>query len=601
MNILGVSAFYHDSSATLIQNGVVKASAAEERFSLQKHDSHFPKFAIQFCLEQAGIEIGDVDGIFFYENTHQKFTRVLISSLTQYPRNAALFSRSMKSWLTTKLWTKETISKKLGYNAKFITELSHHKSHAAQSFFASPFETAGILIIDSVGEWSSTSLFTASARNKEALIEHDTLDFPHSLGFVYSAFTAFLGFRVNDGECSTMALAAFGKPIYADEVRKIIQVSSDGLYKVDTSYFDLFAYEGKPLTKKFYKVFGEARLTKNPLRWDCLEISQSLSEDEIRFANVAASIQLVFEEAVLALANRLYKISGSENICLGGGGALNCVSNSKILEKTKFKNIFIAPDPGDGGGSMGAAYLGAAILDKNQTLFPLENPYLGKTYSETSEMLMLDHINPDHWIRHREIGPTQKSGLKLKRLQHQSFDTLVPEVVQRLKSGQIIGWFQGSFENGPRALGNRSILIRPDDLDLTRKLSRDVKIRASYRPYALSTTPDLAKKFLVNPDPQLSRWMQTSAQVTPEMRSKVQGGIHIDGSTRPQICSETENVKYFALINAFFKATDIPALLNTSFNEGGFPLVSSPTEALLVFARTEMDALVINNTIIWKE
>lgn len=601
MNILGISAFYHDSSATLIQNGAVIASAAEERFSLQKHDSYFPKFAIEFCLEKAGIKISDIDGIFFYENTHQKFTRVLSSSLSQYPKNPSLFSRSMKAWLTTKLWTKETIGKRLGFNSKYIKEMGHHQSHAAQSFFASPFDNAGILIIDSVGEWSSTSLFTANTRTKDALKERETLDYPHSLGFVYSAFTAFLGFRVNDGECSTMALAAFGKPTYADEVRKIIKISSDGTYRIDTSYFDLYAYEGRPLTEKFFKTFGAPRLAKDPLRWDCLEASQTLSDNEIRYANVAASIQLVFEEAVIALANRLYKISGSENICLGGGGALNCVSNSKILESTNFKNIFIAPDPGDGGGSMGAAYLGAATLDKNQILHPLKNPFLGKAYSEDTTMLMVDHINPDHWIRHREIGPLQKEGLKLKRLQHETFETLIPEVVDRLISGQIIGWFQGSFEIGPRALGNRSILIRPDDLSLTRKLSRDVKIRASYRPYALSTTPELAPKFLINPDPQLSRWMQTSAQVIEEMRPKVSGGIHIDGSTRPQICSDIENAKYHTLISAFFEKTDIPALLNTSFNESGFPLVSSPTEALLVFARTEIDALVINNTIIWKE
>ncbi|MFP5264120.1 MAG: carbamoyltransferase [Blastocatellia bacterium] len=607
MITLGISAYYHDSSAALVSGGEVIAAAAEERFTRQKHDSNFPRFAIDFCLNEGGLSAQEVDRIIFYEEPHVKFTRVLASTLSVFPFSRSAFVRSMRAWVGEKLWTKNEISKKLNVHPNKIHFIPHHLSHAAQAFLTSPFEEAAVLTVDAVGEWSSTSLFSAGRRGQLELKQIDDIPYPHSLGLAYSVFTAFLGFRPNDGECSTMALASFGNPVFADEIRKIIRVQQDGSYRLDQSYFNFNQFGDTPYSNKFIKVFGQPRGFKQGLPFDTLADSPNgksvATRDQQRYADIAASIQLVLEETLLQLVGRLHKMTGAKNLCMAGGVALNCVANSRILKESPFENTFIPPDPGDGGAALGAALYSSFSSNGGATCRPPgATPYTGKQYATARDEAMLRHIDPASWASYAMEGSTRPKGVKLDFKAHDHFEDIIPGVVDDLRAGKIVGWVQGRFEQGPRALGNRSLLADPKNLAAARRMSETVKSRASFRPYAFTVAEEDAGNALeIGGKPQSSfKWMQMVAKVKQEAAPSVRAAIHSDGTTRPQICSKRDNERYHALLSAYGQAAGLSALLNTSFNESGYPIVSSPTDALLVFARTDIDTVVINNLVVRK-
>jgi carbamoyltransferase len=601
---LGISYGYHDSSAALVIDGVLRSAAAEERFTRQKHDSHFPNYAIQHCLTDAGITIDDVSEVVYHEDLTQKFSRVLASSVSSFPFSRKEFTESMKSWLGKKLWSLNEISWRLKLAPSRIKYLSHHLSHAACAFLSSPFNESAILVVDAVGEWTSSALYEGSwveGRPKiEKLLE---LNFPHSLGLIYSAITAYLGFNPNSDECSTMALAAFGKPVYLEKFLKIVQFLPDGTYQVDDSYFNFRRFYESSCSEKFIKEFGPPRSPSETLRFDCLaENMHGATEREIHFANMAATVQKLFETSVIRLADILRLKTGKRNLCLAGGGALNCVANSKIIQEGGFKDYFIPPDPGDGGSAIGAALLVNCYDVGQGPKFTLSSPYMGGSYNEKPDRDMLTYIKPSRLKKYRKRHTPEIENEEWQVSVEANEDSLVDLISEMIKSGLVVGWFQGRFEIGPRALGNRSILIDPSRVDLAHRLSTQIKDRASFRPYGLSISVSDSKKIF---DTDFSnfipaKWMQLAAPLKPEWKPRVRAAVHIDGTTRPQICGPQDNRIFFKLLEALGRKTGLEAVLNTSFNEAGYPLVASPSLALAMFARTPMDALVINQTVIKK-
>jgi carbamoyltransferase len=604
MKILGISSNYHDASAALVIDGKVVAAAAEERFTREKHDPSFPNFAINFCLSQAKLNKSEIDFVAYHEDPITKFSRNLSSSMIRWPNSLGTFIHSMSEMITAGFWIRHTIAKNLDIHPRKVKYISHHLSHAAHSFLTSPFEKSVIVTLDAVGEWTSTGIFVGNKNSVKSIIEPlEVVPFPSSLGLVYSAFTGFLGFKVNSSECSTMALAAFGKPTYANEIRKIIKLLPEGLFKIDLSYFDFSKVDGLPLTEKFIKNFGKPRNYKNKLPFSCFGTNElEINSEDQRFADIAASIQLITEEAVLHVVERAKKLTGAENLCISGGVALNCVANGKILSKSGFKNVYCPPDPGDGGGAMGAAlYLSMAKGDLEGN--SLITPFMGENPDLVNFNEMMEEIDPANWHRYTKLAvkPLKKNELKVFKFQNQ--EELIKKTADLIQSKKMIGWVQGRFENGPRALGARSILIDPSDQELAMKLSTQVKLRANFRPYACSLTIEEAKKTIEFPDgevPLLAKWMLCNLPVTKYGQGKIQAAMHIDFTTRPQVVYEDENKIYYELLKELGRRTGFEGVLNTSFNEAGMPIVNTPTEALISFARTSMDALVIGNFVIEK-
>lgn len=606
MNVLGISYGYHDASASLVMDGRVVAAIAEERLTRQKHDANFPTYAIRACLAAGAIGQEDLDQVVFHEDPHTKFTRVITSSLAPFPNSRREFVSSAKSWLGNKLWALGAISSRLNLAPEKITYVGHHMSHAAQAFMGSGFERAGILIVDAVGDWSSTALYTGEWCDGRPRIERVTeIAFPHSLGLVYSAITAYLGFRPNDSEATTMALAAFGRPRFADVFRGIIQAQPDGSYTVDQRFFNFSNFYQGAYTDALVEQLGPARLSGAPLGLDCFSPDAVLSDEDQRFADIAASIQCVLEERILGLCGALHAAAGTDNLCLAGGVAFNCVANQRILDESAFSSLYIPPDPGDGGTSVGTALFAAAQFGGLSANGIQHSAYLGQAAPEARVLEMIDHIQPAHFAKY------MKPGVQADRNQSWTVEHFEPgngqaelcaAVAERLMLGQLVGWFQGRFELGPRALGNRSLLARPDDLDAARRLSTLVKNRAPYRPYAFSVTQEDALKLLDIPPEQAGghRWMQFAVPVREEAAASVKAALHVDRSTRPQVCSAQDNPRYHALLSAFGERYGTAVLLNTSFNPSGYPLVASAEEALVMFARTDLDVLVLGDAMISK-
>lgn len=605
MNVLGVSYGYHDASASLIVDGRVVAASAEERFTRQKHDSNFPTFAIDYCLKEGGgLRAADVDQVVFHEDPHAKFARVLTTALAPFPRSRREFVNSTKSWLGKKLWALSTVSSRLDVPPGRISYLSHHFSHAVQAFMGSGFDESAILIVDAVGDWASTALFRGRWRGGRPLVERIfEIPFPNSLGLVYSAFTAFLGFNPNDSECSTMALAAFGRPVYVDAVREIIAGLDDGTYRVDQRYFNFANFYKGVVTGRFTSLFGEPRAFAQKLPFRSFGAPCETTPEVQRFADAAYAVQTVVEERLLALARRLHRECPSDNLCFAGGVSLNCVANRRLLTEGPFKNIYIPPDPGDGGTAVGTALYYDALNEPVDPLAASYDPYLGARYDEREDIQMLDHVRPEHVARYRKRGLAPLPGMRFRHCGFANADDLVDEVARRLVRGNIVGWFQGRAEIGPRALGNRSILVRPDDVELAHRLSRDVKDRALFRPYAFSVAEEDALEVLDVPPEHVRfcRWMQYTQPVRPAYWDRVAATLHVDHTTRPQVCSASDNPRYHRLLNAFGDRFGLAALLNTSFNPSGYPIVSTPVEALMMFARTGMDALALGDTLVWKD
>ncbi len=603
MKILGLSSNYHDSSAAIIINGEVVASAAEERFTREKHDPSFPGFSINFCLDKAGVAKEDIDFVAYHEDPISKFSRNLSSTLLNWPKSSGTFIHAMKEMITSGFWIRHEIAKKLDIHPNKIIYIPHHLSHAAHTFLTSPFDEAAILTLDAVGEWTSTGIFKGQKKLGLGSIEPlEMVPFPSSLGLVYSAFTGFLGFKVNSGESSTMALAAFGEPRFADQVRNIIKIVPDGTFTINLSYFDFSKVDHLPLTEKFLEVFGEPRFYKHKLPFNCLgeKFTSAPDENDRRFADIAASIQLVLEETILHLVERTKKITGSNNLCLAGGVTLNCVANSKIMNSGHFSKVYSPPDPGDGGGAMGAGlYLAMKKGDPvNSVKF---TTFLGESHKADDLESMLEHIDPSDWHRYTRLPtkPLKKENLRVHRFKNEA--ELLQKTVDLLLNKKIVGWVQGRFENGPRALGARSILIDPSDILLAKKLSTEVKLRAPFRPYACSLTREAAASGLVYPqeqEPLLAKWMLCALPVKESARPYLSAAMHIDYTTRAQIVDAHENPLYHRLLEEYGKKKGFAALLNTSFNESGFPIVNTPTEALIAFSRTFMDALIVEDLLI---
>lgn len=612
--VLGISAHYHDASAALVVGGTVVAAAAEERFTRLKHDASFPERAVRFCLTQGGLAADDLDAIVFYEEPPVKFTRVMATTLADFPAGHGHFSAAMKRWLGGALWTRNEISAALDVHPDKVESVAHHESHAAFAYHGSPFEEAAVVTVDGVGEWACTSIGVGSARHGVSLLE--TSAYPNSLGLVYSAFTAFLGFRPNDGEASTMALAAFGRPRYADEVRRLVQLHPDGRYSVDASAFNFLSAGGENLfAPSFTRLFGAARDARAPLPFDCLAGpgGTPVSEADQRWADIAASVQIVIEEAVVGLAARAHRLTGSRNLCFGGGVALNAVANTRLVEHPLFEHVFIPPDPGDGGSAVGAALLAYHRRKQAARALPTPagpgartrtTPYLGAAAGDSAPFVRLvEALDPAAWSGYRLPGASAPPPGELATETAPDEEALVRSVAAELAAGRIVGWFQGRFELGPRALGNRSILVDPANLGEVRRLSATVKQRASYRPYALSIRDeDLEQVFAFEgrATPDCARWMQMVKRVRLSALPRVRGAVHVDLTTRLQACSARDNPRFHRLLSACGELTGLGALLNTSFNESGYPMVATAEEALLMFARSDMDTLVIDDVVVRK-
>ncbi len=556
MNILGISCFYHDSSACLIQDGRLVAAAQEERFSRLKHDWRFPERAIHYCLNGTGLKTEELDCIIFYEKPLLKFERLIETFLDVVPRGYRSFLDIMPSWLKQKLWLPNIIQKNLGYKGKILFA-EHHLSHAAGSFFLSPFDKAAILTIDGVGEWATASWGIGEGKRISLLEE---LRFPNSLGLLYSTFTAFLGFDVNDGEYKVMGMAPYGQPEYYELIKdRLIDIREDGSLALRTEYFS-FQYGRKMFNKKLESLFGiKGRRKDDPLK-------------DVHF-NIAASLQRITEEVILKMANYVYEKTKSPRLCFSGGVALNCVANGRLMREGPFKEIFIMPVAGDAGGSIGAALIAYHHYYDRDERIPLRGVYLGPSFGRDQIMASLEKHN----IKYEEM----------------STDDLIMEAASLLSKGYIIGWFQGRMEMGPRALGNRSILADPRRPEMKAIINEKVKFREPFRPFAPSVIAEEAPQFFdITVE---SPYMLLTAKVRSD---KIPAVTHVDGTARLQTIRRDVNPLFYDLLKKFGSITGIPVLLNTSFNVKGEPIVCSPEDAILTFQRSGIDALVMGNFII---
>lgn len=603
-SILGISSNYHDSSAALLSDGNLIAFCKEERFTRIKHDASFPEFAIKYCLDKAKLKPDEIDIVVYYEEPAVKFSRVLISALAEFPFHVTGFIRAIRTWLTDRIWIQNEICAHFEIHPSKVRFIPHHVSHAAQCFFVSPFMESAILTIDAVGEWNTVGFAYGTQLTHKKIVQLDCNIYPHSLGLLYSAFTSFLGFEPNSQECNTMALAAFGKPTYIDNIYKIVS-ETNGNITVDQSYFHFLDEGNKLFSKKFIDLFGSPRNSNEPLPFDIYESDYSnFSEDHLRFADIARSIQDVLEELLLKSCLYLYSLAKSDNLCIAGGVALNVAAISKIHRFGPFKNIYIPPDPGDGGAAIGAA-LAEYYKDNAAEPIKFNNiQYLGEESYDLRFVEMLKHLNAAD-VKEYLIPGVEISWNSIEVIQNISEVELLDTCVSDLKSGRILAWFQGRAESGPRALGNRSILADPGNIQTAIRLSKKIKLREAFRPYAISVTPeDLNKLFEPSQTEGIDyplKWMQITLPVLEEFRSNVKAAIHIDGTVRPQVCSLEDNPGFYKLLRAYGLQSGISALLNTSFNEKGYPLVNTPDEALLSFLRTDIDTLVINDVVIRKK
>jgi len=592
VNILGISCYFHDAAAALVQEGVLVAAAEEERFSRVKHDFSFPLKAIRFCLQRGGLGAEDIDYVAFFEKPFVKFERILQTALATAPRSASVFRQAMTGWLLDKLWVKTLIRSTLDIPDDRILFAEHHQSHAASAYFCSPFQDSAILTVDGVGEWTTTAIGRASGNDLQ--LTADTR-FPHSLGLLYSAFTAFLGFEVNEGEYKVMGMAPYGVPRFVDKVRRLVRLHDDGSFELDLDFFAFHYSSTRTYSHKFETLFGRPRPPERPFFTAGTEYPsyygpkpanfEELAAENQRYADIAASIQVVTEEILLGLARAAHARTGSTRLCLAGGVALNSVANGRILRETPFTDLYVQPAAGDGGAALGAA-------------LHVEHGVLGHPRRFVMEHASWGQAHDDAAVH----AATADSGLR-----QVSFDddqALLDRTVDLLAAGRVVGWMQGGFEWGPRALGHRSILADPTRADMKDIVNVKIKFREPYRPFAPSAPVDRAAEFFDLPEPERhlpARFMLLVAPVCEAARDRIPAVTHVDGSARLQTVCRHTNPLYYGLIERFGQATGTPVLLNTSFNVRGEPIVNTPSEAISTFQRSGMDALVIGNTVICKE
>jgi len=572
--VLGVSCFYHDSAAALLKDGKIIAAAHEERFTRKRHDEAFPENAVNFCLTFAGIKAEDLTAVAFYDKPFLKFERILTTYVDTWPKGIFSWVPAMREWLIKKLWIKSLIYEKLETYDGSIYFPEHHIAHAASAYLASPFERAAILTMDGVGEWATAA--KGLGEGAQIKLTHQ-IDFPHSLGLLYSAFTYYLGFKVNSAEYKVMGLAPYGKPRYAKKILdNLIDVKTDGSFRLNMNYFTY--HYGLTMTgNKFADLFGA------PTRPQGFKPTQEEMD-------VAASIQAVTDEIMVRNAKDLYRTYKTPNLCMAGGVALNCVSNGKILTKTPMKNLFVQPAAGDAGGSVGAAlYVYHTI--KN------EDPPAGRAG--------LRMKNKDsHWTWETcNLGPEYTNAqihklLKKHKVKYQKLtrEKLIKETVRLIKDQKVVGWFGGRMEFGPRALGNRSILADARNAENQKRVNLAIKFRESFRPFAPVVLEEKIKEWFEADwtDP----YMLTVAQVK---KKGIPAVTHVDNSARFQTINRQQNQNYYDVVHEFYMQTKVPVLINTSFNQRGEPIVCTPEDALMCFLRTNMDNLVIGEYILDKQ
>ncbi|PWT89204.1 MAG: hypothetical protein C5B54_09325 [Acidobacteria bacterium] len=591
MNILGISCYFHDAAAAILQDGRLIAAAEEERFTRKKHDYEFPQKAIDFCLKQSGLTTADLDYVAFFEKPFVKFERLLLSSMQTFPKSHKVFREAMITWLGDKLWIKNLLMRKLGVPDRKILFSEHHLSHASSSFFCSPFEESAILTVDGVGEWTTAAFGIGKGTDIKLYKE---IRFPHSLGLLYSAFTAFLGFEVNEGEYKVMGMAPFGEPRYVDKVHKLIRIGTDGSFELDMDYFCFHYSKDKTFNGKFTGLFGEPRDPKShfftadsgfpsyfgekPANYD------ERGKKNQYYADVAASIQNVTEEVLLKMAENVQRETGMKKLCMAGGVALNSVANAKILNQCGFDEIYIQPAAGDGGGAIGAAlYAYHTVLGKPRS-FVLDHAYWGEEHGP-------DRV--EQFLKENNIAYTHE----------EDDDRLFARVVDALQQGKVIGWFQGRFEWGPRALGNRSILADPRRADMKDIVNVKIKFREPFRPFAPSVLAEKTGDYFDLPDAPKhypARFMLYVVDVKPEKREVIPAITHVDGTGRLQTVRKEFSPRYYKLIDTFGQATGVSLVLNTSFNLKGEPIVNTPAEAHNTFSKSGMDLLVLGNHIVEK-
>ena len=584
MYVLGLSAFYHDSSVALLKDGEIIAAVQEERFSRVKMDDSFPLKAVQYCLAEAGIELGDVDHVVFYEDTHLKFDRIMRSYTRYLPKALGPLRSALRLWFKEKLFIEELIGKHLGWR-KEVSFVPHHISHAAAAFYPSPFSKAAVLVVDGVGEWACTSIGKADENGITLLKE---ISYPDSLGILYSGFTQYVGFEVNTGEYKMMGLAPYGQPLYTNIILdKIIDLKPDGSYQLELSYFD-FHKGCSTINESFGQLFGaSARQVGEPVR--------QLDMD------VAASIQVVFQEIMLRLARTAHELTGLDNLVLGGGVALNCCANGHILREGPFKDIWVQPAAGDAGGALGAAlhtYFQKSDQKRAPGMFSQGGSLFGPAYSD-------DQI--EHVLRQFDmIYSRTDSEVKL-----------LDQVVDALETDKVVGWFQGRMEFGPRALGSRTILGNAQSAKMQREINLKIKYRESFRPFAPAALEEDATEYFTSDRPfpymLFVTYLQDDKRLAVEegditgleklkiSRSVIPAVTHVDYSTRVQTVSEKTNAPFYRLIKAYKERTGCPVVINTSFNVRDEPIVCSPEDALRCFLACEMDMLAIGPFLLKRE
>jgi carbamoyltransferase len=596
MYILGISCYYHDAAAALLQDGILVAAAEEERFTRKKHDYGFPSQAIDFCLRQAGITPHDLDYVVFYEKPLLKFERILMTTLQTFPQSWGVFRESMITWFNEKLWIKGNILTKLDIPNEKLLFVEHHLSHAASAIFCSPYDEAAVLTIDGVGEWTTATIGRATAnwdgksQNKIELFSE--VKFPHSLGLLYSAFTAFLGFQVNEGEYKVMGMAPYGEPTRVDDVYKTFEVNNDGSFRLNMDYFSFHHSTSRTYNDNFVKLFGEPRVhesvfytptthpKKNHPQWD--ETTARLNQ---HYADIAASIQYVTEETMLKMANYAYQRTGLTKLCMAGGVALNSVGNGRIMRETPFKDVYIQPAAGDSGGALGAALYVYHVLLGQPRKFVMEHAYWGKSY-------MPDEVQS-------AIETTDRSFQRIEDPERRA-----EMMVDDMLSGKVIGLFQDRFEWGPRALGNRSILADPRQAEMKEIVNARIKFREPFRPFAPVILEERTAEYyagLENPARNYPlRYMLMVYPTKDGFGDRIQAVTHQGGTGRIQTVKRETNPLYYRTIELFEQATGVPVLLNTSFNLRGEPIVTTPANALYTFGHSDIDTLYMDDFVVRK-
>jgi carbamoyltransferase len=566
--ILGISAFYHDSAACLLEDGRITAALQEERFSRIKHDSKFPSQAVAAALRIAGCSVGDLDFVVFYEKPFCKLERLLDTYMLHAPRGISSYLKAAPIWAKEKIWIKESIRKALDYGGE-IFFADHHESHGASAFYPSPFRSAAILTVDAVGEWTTTAL----GRGEDTRIELDSdIHFPHSLGLLYTTFTYYLGFEVNSGEYKVMGLAPYGQPIYEKVIReRLIDLREDGSFRLNPEYF---GYETglRMASPRFEELFG------GPPRRPGAQLTQ-------KHKDLAASIQKVTEDAILAMSVHLRQKTGERFLCLAGGVALNCVANGRVLREAGYEDLWVQPAAGDAGGALGAALaLWHGHLGK-----PREDHVGTRSDGQAGSLLGVEYGRDE--IR----ACLESFGARYEELTETS---LLGRVADALEGGAMVGWFQGRMEFGPRALGARSILADPRLPGMQDRINARVKYRESFRPFAPAILEERACEYFELDRP--SPYMLLVARVRPERRAEIPAVTHVDGTARIQTVNQDTNPRFYGLLKEFQARTGCPTLLNTSFNVRGEPIVESPDQAYQCFMRTGLDLLALGNFLVEK-